>query len=132
MAWGHRLDGGFIMASGQPANTDIKVFRRVRAQLEPGRHDPVLLQGRIRPRIVIVPSEEVRVTETRDAVISDAWRLGHPLVRYARGSMAVVTAFAGVSGLDFPVRLTNSHRDLLLQKTLEDVEDDLFKDVQDI
>lgn len=118
------------MAS-QPANTDITVYRRVRAQVEAGRHDPIKLLGRIRPKVVIVPAEEIRVLETRDNVVTDAWRLGHPVVRYDRSAKSPATVFGNVSGLDFPVRLTNSHRDLFIQKNEDNVTDDLHQDARD-
>ena len=118
------------MAS-QPANTEITVYRRVRAQVEAKRHDPVNIIGRIRPQILVVPAEEIRVVETRDNLVTDAWRLGHPLVRYARPEKTPGDLYDSASGLDFPVRLTNTHRDRFMQKTAENVADDIQQDARD-
>lgn len=120
------------MASAQPLNTEIAVFRRVRSQMANDRHDSVKqMTGEMRPRYVVVPAEEVRVLETKDSVVTDAWRYGHPVVRYNRSAKTPATVYDGVTGLDFPVRLTAQRRDLFITKTEANVGDDLFQDVRD-
>ena len=117
------------MAS-QPLNTDITVLRRVRAQAVVGRHTSVKeQQGYMHGRFIVVPAEEIRVLETKEAVVSDAWRYGHPVVRYARALKDEQTIINGVSNLDMPVRLTVDHREYKLQKTAAAAGDDLFGDV---
>jgi len=123
------------MMASQPANTEISVYRRVRAQVEARRHDPVNIIGRIRPKIIAIPAEEVRVIETRDSLITDAQsvsgnRLGHPLVRYLRPELTPANVLDNVTGLDFPVRLTNSYRDLFVQKSAANLGDDLQSEVR--
>ena len=76
----------------QPLNAEISVFRRVRAQTDQDRHDPIKGMGRFRAKQVIAPSQEIRTLETKDAVVSDAWRYGHPVVRYVRGNAAPTPA----------------------------------------
>lgn len=119
------------MAS-QPLNSDISVFRRVRTQVQNERHDPVRLLGRVRPKYVVVPSEEIRVLATEDDNVTDAWRYGHPVVRYARDYTRPADVYDGVSGLDFPVRLTAEPRDLFIQKTAANAGDDLQQEVRDV
>lgn len=128
------------MASAQPLNADISVFRRVRVQTDQDKHDPVKGMGRFRSRQVIVPGQEVRVLETRDNNVSDAWRYGHPVVRYVRTGAAPTPAtertktmqqvYSNVDGLHMPIRLTVERRDIFIQKDLDNVGDDLFTDTK--
>ena len=129
------------MASAQPLNADISVFRRVRAQTDQDRHDPIKGMGRFRPRQVIAPGQEIRVLETRDGTVSDAWRYGHPVVRYVRGNAAPTPSgqrtktlqqvYDNVTGLRLPLRLTVERRDLYIENKPAAVTNDLFKNVDD-
>jgi hypothetical protein len=119
------------MAS-QPLNAEISVFRRVRTQVQNERHDPVRLLGRVRPKYVVVPSEEIRVLSTKDSNVTDAWRYGHPVVRYARDFVRPADLYASASGLDYPVRLTAEPRDLFIQKTDANVTDDIHQNARDV
>ena len=128
------------MASAQPLNADISVFRRVRAQTDQDRHDPIKGMGRFRAKQVIVPGQEIRVLQTLDAEYSDAWRYGHPVVRYIRGNASPTPSgqrtetlqqlYSGVSGLHMPLRLTVERRDIYIEKTTAAVADDLFAQAQ--
>lgn len=117
--------------SAQPLNTEISVYRRVRSQMQTERHDSVkALTGEMKDKYVIVPGEEIRVLATMDAsTVTDAWRYGHPVVRYSRSTKAPADVYAGVSGLDMPVRLTAQRRDIFTQNSEGNETNDLFGDV---
>jgi len=115
--------------SSQPANAAISIFRRVRVQSSDDRHDAVKVLGHLRPKYVVVPSEEVSIADTKDGVISDAWRYGHPVVRYVRQTKSLASVYASVPGLQFPVRITNDRRDIHIEKVEGNVTDDLFGEV---
>jgi len=127
------------MAS-QPANTDIRVHRRVRSYRQDLRHTSVLqLTGDISTLIMSVPSEEVLVTETRDGSTAgllvttalDADRAGLPVVRELRPVTTFEEAAEGISGLNFPIRMPGI-RDVFLEKADAFVEDDLHQDLRDV
>lgn len=123
------------MASAQPLNAEISVFRRVRAQASQDKHDAIKGMGRFRVKQVIAPGQEVRTLDTKDAVVTDAWRYGHPVVRYVRGNAAPTPAgertktlqqvYDNVDGLHMPLRLTVERRDIYIEKDAADVSDDL-------
>ena len=92
--------------SAQPANTEIQVYRRVRVQAANERHDSLKQMGRLRAKYVVIPAEEIRVLETKDSLITDAWRYGHPVTRYSAPAKATQTVYNNVDGLAMPVRLT--------------------------
>ena len=128
------------MAS-QPLNAEISVFRRVRAQASQDKHDPIKGMGRFRVKQVIAPGQEVRTLQTKDAVVTDAWRYGHPAVRYVRGNAAPTPSgertktlqqvYDNVSGLSMPLRLTVERRDIYIEKDSDNVGDDLHENVRD-
>lgn len=127
--------------AAQPLNAEISVFRRVRAQTGQDRHDPIKGMGRFGPKQVIAPSQETRVLETRDAAVSDAWRFGHPVVRYVRGASAptpvgertktLQQVYDNVGDLHMPLRLTVERRDIYIEKSAVGVCDDLQGEVRD-
>lgn len=117
------------MAAAQPANTEISVFRRVRVQAANDRHDSVKQMGIMRPKYVVVPGEEIRVLDTEDGLITDAWRYGHPVVRYSRTAPDRQTVYDNVDGLAMPVRLPGDWRESKIEKTADNVGDDLFDEV---
>ena len=129
------------MSQSQPLNADISVFRRVRVQTDQDKHDSIKGIGRFRAKQVVAPGQEVRVLETKDATVSDAWRYGHPVVRYVRGSdtptpvgqqtKTLQQVYDNVSGLHMPLRLTAERRDLFIEKAAASVTDDLHEDVRD-
>ena len=127
--------------AAQPLNAEISVFRRVRAQTDQDRHDPIKGMGRFRAKQVIAPSQEIRVLQTKDSVVSDAWRYGHPVVRYVRGNGAPTPAgertktlqqvYDNVDDLRQPLRLTVEKRDIYIEKGPEAVCDDLHQETRD-
>lgn len=101
--------------SAQPANTEIKVFRSVRAMRNPLRHESVAaLIKRLRPLIMSVPGQEVLAgVLTRDTSVKDfspycgearhnAGR-GFPIVFGLKPVLSYASAVTQVDGLDFPV-----------------------------
>jgi hypothetical protein len=113
--------------SAQPANTTISVFRRLRVVRDNRRHTSVKhLTTPFDSEYVPVPGEEVQVVEHRDAVVSDAFRFGHPVTVQPRTNLSLASLYDGVSGLDFPVRLTGNWREVQVQKTAANVSDDLY------
>lgn len=126
------------MAS-QPLNADISVFRRVRAQANQDRHDVIKGMGRFRGKQVIAPGQEVRTLQTYDSNVSDAWRLGHPVVRYVRSDSApagertktLQQVYDNVDDLQIPLRLTVERRDVYIEETQASVGGDLQQEVRE-
>ena len=125
------------MANSQPANADIHVFRTVRAYRQDLRHEAVkALLGfpSMRHLVMSVPGEEVLVDETRDGSSDlvttsvDDNRRGLPVVVFLKTAKTAVDAVSGISGLAFPIRIG---RDLFLEKTLANIEDDLHENLRD-
>lgn len=118
----------------QPLNTTITVFRRIRSYRDNRRHTSIKhLTTPFDTELVSVPNEEVQVLETRDASFrTDAFRFGHPVVVGPRDPCTVVELYAGVSGLDFPVRLPGNPRELQIQNTEAAVENDLYADARGV
>jgi hypothetical protein len=86
----------------------------------------------MRPKIVIAPGEEIRTLHTVDETfVTDAWRFGHPVVRYSRELETAANVYTTVTGLAFPVRLTGDTRDLWIEKTDANKADDLHQEVRD-
>ena len=119
------------MPSAQPLNTTISVFRRLRSYKDNRRHTSIKhLTTPFETDLVSVPGEEVLVTETRDANITDAFRFGHPVVIAPRSPATLAEIYAGVAGLDFPVRLPGNPREVQIQNTSSNVTNDLYGDAQ--
>jgi hypothetical protein len=120
------------MAS-QPLNTTITVQRRARAVRDNRRHTSIKhLTTPFDDFYVPAPGEEVQVVETRDSsFVTDAFRFGHPVVVAPRANCDLATVYAGVTGLDFPVRMIGNPRELQIQKTLANRADDLYGDLRD-
>jgi len=116
------------MANAQPANTTISVDRRLRVFRDNRRHTSIKdLTTPFQAALVAVPGEEIQVVETRDVSFrTDAFRLGHPVVVAPRASCSVADVYAGVSGMDFPVRLPGNPREMQLQKAAASRTDDLY------
>ena len=114
----------------QPLNTTIFVLRRVRAVKENRRHTSIKhLTTPFDDFYVSVPGEEIQVVETRDSVVTDAFRFGHPVVVAPRAVCSLPTVYAAVAGLDFPVRMVGNPREVQIQKTLANRGDDLYGQV---
>lgn len=126
------------MAS-QPLNADILVKMRVRSYRQDLRHNSILdlAAGHFRQLVMSVPSNEVLVTETRDAATADLLvttsldlnRTGLPVVRGLKPVVSLADAVAGLTDMDFPVRMPG-HRDVFLQKSDAAVADDLHAELR--
>jgi hypothetical protein len=115
---------------GQPLNTTISVFRRLRTFRANERHTSIKhLTTPFDHNVVAVPGEEIQVLETRDANITDAFRYGHPIVVYPRTSCTPATVYAGVAGLNFPVRMVGNPRELQIENVAASVNNDLYGQV---
>jgi hypothetical protein len=120
------------MANAQPANTSISVFRRLRVIRDNRafttiKHYTTPFDG----QDVVVPGEEVLVLERRDAAFrSDAFRYGHPIVVEPRTACTMATVYAGIPGLDFPVRMAGNWREVQIQKDPAHRTDDLYAQAQ--
>lgn len=125
------------MAASQPANTDIKVYRVVRAQRDLPLHRSVFETfQRVTPLIMVVPGEEVTVTATRDAstnVLDTSMTLsrsgGLPIVREVRSGPALKDAAETITNLNFPIRIG---QDVFLEKATAYVGDDLHQNLRDV
>ena len=121
------------MAS-QPANTTIEVFRRIRAQRDDQLHTSV--KHRTTPfgtQVMSVPGEEILVVETRDSsFVTDAFRFGHPVVVSPRVKATFEDAAESIADLNFPVRLPGNPRDVFLEKSPGNNQDDLHQELRDI
>lgn len=117
--------------AAQPLNTTISVFRRLRTFRNNSRHTSIKhLTTPFDGDLVAVPGEEIQVVETRDDVVTDAFRFGHPVVVAPRAGCSLATLYGALSGLDFPVRLTGNPRELQIQKSAANVADDLYGEAQ--
>ena len=125
------------MAS-QPLNTAIQVFRRVRSQREPQRHDSVKnITHKLRNLILIAPGEEIRTEVlTRDSAVTDfSAYMGQASATSGRGLPVVVGVKANkdfnlvetLSGIDFPVDIGH---DKFVQEDSANVGGDLHGDAR--
>ncbi len=125
--------------SAQPANTDIKVYRTVRAQRQPLWHDSVAsLIKRLRPLVMSVPGEEIRVgVLTRDTSTKDfstymgearhnAGR-GFPIVIGLLKQVSFATAATQLPDVDFAFQIG---QDRFIKNTLVGLTGDLHKDTR--
>ena len=124
--------------SAQPANTTISIFQRVRVYRDNRRHTSIKdLTTPFQPQLVAAPGEEINVLEHRNTAIgagfrSDAFRYGHPLYVTTRTPATVAQVYAGVAGLDFPVRLPGNFREMQIQNGAAHLSHDLFADVRGV
>ena len=127
------------MAS-QPANTEIQVFRRVRSQREPDRHDSIKnITHRLRSLVLIAPGEEDRTAVvSRDTAVSDMSPfMGQAAAGATRGFPIVIgpvalkdfSLVASLSGVDFPVEIG---ADKFVQEDATNVGGDLHQDARDL
>lgn len=127
--------------SAQPANTDIKIYRTVRAQRQPLWHDSVAsLIKRLRPLVMAVPGEEIRVgVLARDTSVSDfspymgearhnATR-GFPIVIGLNKQVSFATAQTQLPDIDFAFQIG---QDRFLKNVLVGLDGDLHGDTRDL
>jgi len=112
----------------QPSLSNVSIFRTVRSYRQALRHESIkALTGRLRSLVMSVPSREVLIDETRDVAPSDAFRFGHPVVRYLRPQFAFADAVAGIGGLQAPIVIG---QDKFLAKSEANKADDLQADLR--
>lgn len=125
--------------SAQPANTDIKIYRTVRAQRQPLWHDSVAsLIKRLRPLVMAVPTEEIRVAVlSRDTTTCDfspymgearhnATR-GFPIVIGLNKQVSFATAQTDLPDVDFAFQIG---QDRFIKNTLVGLDGDLHADTR--
>lgn len=118
------------MASSQPANSTITVYRRLRFQRQDQRHDSVrsVLSPGFRALEAVVPGEEVRVIRNFDTSFkSDRYFRGHQVYVYNRAPVTYATAVSTLTGIEIPFQIG---RDKFLNKDAANVGDDLFGEAQ--
>ncbi len=127
--------------SAQPANTDIKIYRTVRAQRQPLWHDSIAsLIKRLRPLVMAIPGEEIRVAVlTRDTTTKDfspymgqashgATR-GFPIVIGLLEQVSFATAQANLPDVDFAFQIG---QDRFIKNTSVGLDGDLHSDARDL
>jgi len=126
------------MAS-QPLNTEINVFRRVRSQREPQRHDSIKnITHKLRRLILIAPHQEIRTqVVARDTAVTDfstymgeasaAATRGHPIV-IGVNPVKDFSVVEQLTGIDFPVEIGH---DKFVQEDSTNVGGDLHQDARD-
>lgn len=125
--------------AAQPANTDIKIYRTVRAQRQPLWHDSVAsLIKRLRPLVMAVPGEEIRVAVlSRDTSVADfspymgearhnASR-GFPIVIGLNKQVSFATAQTSLPDIDFAFQIG---QDRFLKNTTVGLDNDLHTDTR--
>lgn len=87
--------------AAQPLNTTIQIFRQVRAQREPERHDSVKnLTGHLRRLILMAPGQEIRTAViSRDTAVTDF----SAFMGQAKPLAGGVDVFGAVGGRGLPV-----------------------------
>ena len=126
------------MAS-QPLNTEINVFRRVRSQREPQRHDSIKnITGKLRRLILIAPGEEIRTqVVARDTSVTDfSTYMGQASATVTRGHPIVIgvaevkdfSVIEQLAGINFPVDIG---ADKFIEEDATNVGGDLHQDARD-
>lgn len=127
--------------AGQPANTDIKVYRALRTYRQAHRHESVgALIKRLRPQVLSVPGEEVLVGAlTRDTNTADfspymgearhnAGR-GFPIVVGLLGQVSASNAATNLPDIDFPFQIGEN---TFITNTEAGLTGDLHQDARDL
>lgn len=125
--------------SAQPANTDIKVYRTVRAQRQPLWFDSIAaIIKRLRPLVMAIPGEEVRVSVlSRDTGTADfssymgearhnASR-GFPIVVGLNKQVSFATAQTSLPDVDFAYQIG---QDMFIKNTAVGLDEDLHADAR--
>lgn len=129
------------MAS-QPVNSDILVFRNVRAFRQAHRHESVAaLIKRLRPLVMSIPAElDLVGVQTRDANVSDmspymgqaryGGGRGFPIVVGLNTQTSFAQAQSEITGVDFGFQIGH---DMFLDHKSDEVEArDLHQDLRDV
>jgi len=127
--------------SAQPANTDIKVYRTVRAYRQAHRHESVgALIKRLRPLVMSIPAEEILVeVKARDTSVHDmspymgearhnASR-GFPIVVGLRGQVSFANAQSNMADVDFAFQIGH---DKFIANTAAGLTGDLHDSARDL
>lgn len=120
--------------SAQPLNTDIKVYRTVRAYRNQRRHESVeAIIKRLRPLIMSRPGEEILTgVQTRDTSVKDFSvyaRDGQPVVIGANADVSFATAQENLANVDFAYTIG---ADKFLTNTTAGLTGDLQKGLRDL
>lgn len=125
--------------SAQPANTDIKIYRTVRAQRQPLWHDSIAsLIKRLRPLVMAVPGEEIKVgVVARDTDVADfstymgearhGASRGFPIVIGLNKQVSFATAQTSLPDVDFAFQIG---QDRFIQNTTVGLDNDLHSDTR--
>ena len=123
------------MPAAQPANTQISVFRRVRAFRQNLRHTSIKhLTTPWEGFRVAVPGEEVDTVEHRDPTgvnavgRTDAFRFGHAVTVAPRYAPTLAQVLAGVPGIKL-VALPANPREVQIENTPSHRTDELFQEI---
>jgi len=127
--------------AAQPANTDIRVHRRIRSFRQMHRHESVAaLIKRLRPLVMSIPADEILVhVETRDTTVTDfspymgearhtAGR-GFPIVIGLKDSVSFANAQTNLTDIDFAFQIGH---DKFLENTVAGLDQDLHQDARDL
>ena len=122
--------------SAQPANTEIKIFQRVRSQRQQYRHDSVEnITKRLRPLVMSVPAHEIlSEVKTRDTTLkgfTPYTRDGFPIVIGAKDYVNFADAQEQLPDVDFAIQI-GSDKFLQNADTTDGLEANIQGDLRDI
>ena len=125
--------------AAQPANTEIRVHRRIRSFRQAHRHESVAaLIKRLRPLIMSIPADEIMVeVKTRDTTVSDfspymgqasfnAGR-GFPIVIGLKDQITFANAQTNLIEVDFAFQIGH---DKFLENTVAGLSRDIHQDAR--
>jgi hypothetical protein len=120
--------------SGQPLNSDIKVYRTVRAYRNQRRHESIeAITKRLRPLIMSVPADEILTeVKTRDTAKKDFsvyGRDGQPIVIGPKSDISYETAQETLPDVDFAFTIG---ADKFITNTAAGLTGDLHQDLRDL
>ena len=125
--------------AAQPANTDIRVHRRVRAFRRAHRHESVAaLIKRLRPLVMSIPADEILVeVKTRDTTVTDFSAFmgearhnaarGFPIVIGLKDQVSFDNAQTNLPSIDFAFQIGH---DKFLENTVAGLTRDLHADAR--
>lgn len=127
--------------AAQPANTDIRVHRRLRSFRQGHRHESVAaLIKRLRPLVMSIPADEILVeVKTRDTTTADfspymgearfdAGR-GFPIVIGLKDQVSFANAQTNLTDIDFAFQIGH---DKFMENTVAGLPRDLQQDARDL
>lgn len=127
--------------AAQPANTDIRVHRRLRSFRQAHRHESVAaLIKRLRPLVMSIPADEILVqVESRDTNTADlssymgeashSATRGFPIVVGVAGQVSFGNAQANLTDIDFAFQIGH---DKFLENTQAGLSRDAQQDARDL